>query len=207
MDKLFKGILEFQENDFEEQKALFEQLDRGQKPHTLFIGCADSRVVPALLTKTDPGELFIVRNVANIVPPWGKSAAYAATTSAIEYAVLALDVDTIVVCGHSGCGGCQALHMSPAELEHLPHTRKWLEIIQEIPGRVARKMRGTSEAERDWLTERINVLVQMQNLLTYPYIRERLAAGQLEILGWHYVIRTGQVFNFNQETRRFDLVE
>jgi len=207
MDKLFKGILEFQGQEFEEQKALFEKLDRGQKPHTLFIGCADSRVVPALLTKTDPGELFIVRNVANIVPPWGESAAYAATTSAIEYAVLALGVDTIVVCGHSGCGGCQALHMSPAELEHLPHTRKWLEIIREIPPRVARKMKGDSEAERDWLTEHINILIQLQNLLTYPYIREKVAAGTLSILGWYYVIRTGQVFNFNPETRRFDLVE
>ncbi len=207
MDKLFKGILEFRDQDFESHRNLFAELGRRQKPHTLFIGCSDSRVVPALITKTNPGELFIVRNVANIVPPWSEAAHFAATTSAIEYAVLQLDVDCIVVCGHSNCGGCQALNQPVETLDHLPHTKKWLEINREIPERVRKKMKGDSEAEREWLTEHVNILMQLKNLMSYPYIREKVDAGTLQLLGWYYIIETGEVFNFNQQTRRFDPVE
>ncbi len=203
MDKLFKGVLEFQQEDFEVQRELFSKLGRRQKPHTLFIGCSDSRVVPTLITKTDPGELFLVRNIANIVPPFESSAQDSSTAAAIEYAVQALDVDTIVVCGHSNCGGCAALNTDPKDLEHLPFTRQWLELSQEVPNRVERLLHSDSPAEREWLTEQINILVQMRNLLTYPYIKEKVAAETLSILGWYYIIETGDVLNFNDNTGHF----
>ncbi|BCR03610.1 carbonic anhydrase [Desulfuromonas versatilis] len=206
MEKLFTGIMQFRREDFESHRELFQELGRQQKPHTLFIGCSDSRVVPNLITRTHPGELFIVRNVANIVPPYRKTEEYVATTSAIEYAVQALEVDSIVVCGHSNCGGCAALNKSPEELSHLPHVRKWLEVSKEVPGRVDRLMTGDSPEEREWLTEQINVLVQMKNLLTYPYIREKYDAGKLNIYGWHYLIETGEIFNFNDEKGVFEPV-
>lgn len=206
MEKLFKGIMQFRREDFESHRELFQELGRTQKPHTLFIGCSDSRVVPNMITRTHPGELFIVRNVANIVPPYRKTQEYVATTSAIEYAVQALDVDSIVVCGHSNCGGCAALNKSVDELEHLPHVRKWLEVSKEVPGRVDRLMTGDTPEEREWLTEQVNVLVQMKNLLTYPYIREKYDAGKLNIYGWHYLIETGEIFNFNDEKGVFELV-
>lgn len=206
MDKLFRGIMAFRREEFERHRELFIELGRQQQPHTLFIGCSDSRVVPNLITATDPGELFIVRNIANIVPPYRSTEEYVATTSAVEYAVLSLGVDTIVVCGHSNCGGCAALNKTTEELAHLPHVRKWLEVSREVRGRVDRLMTGDTPEEREWLTEQVNVLVQMKNLLTYPYVRERYERGELKILGWHYIIETGEIYNFNDETQLFELI-
>lgn len=208
MEKLFRGITKFREQDFETHKELFQKLGRMQKPHTLFIGCADSRVVPERLTRTMPGELFMVRNVANLVPPYRLTEEFVATTASIEYAVQVLEVENIVVCGHSNCGGCAALNRSPEELAHLPNVRRWLEISKEVKGRVDRQM-GSEECpeKREWMTEQINVLVQMRNLLTYPYIRKRYNEGTLNIFGWYYIIETGEIFNFNDETQLFELVE
>ncbi len=207
MEKLFKGIVEFQREDFEGHRELFQELGRKQNPHTLFIGCSDSRVVPNLITRTHPGELFVIRNIANIVPPYRVTGEYVATTAAIEYAVLALGIDSIVVCGHSNCSGCASLHASPESMVHLPHVRKWLEISSEVPERVARRLGAdTSPEAREWLTEQINVTVQMRNLLTYPYIQERYRRGECKILGWHYIIETGEIFNYNPETRIFELI-
>jgi carbonic anhydrase len=206
MDRLFKGYMKFRGADFESHRELFLELGRKQKPHTLFIGCSDSRVMPNMITQTDPGELFIVRNIANIVPPYRKTEEYVSTTSAIEYAVQALEVDTIVVCGHSNCGGCSAMNLPPEKLDHLPHVRKWLEVSKEVKGRVDRLMTGDSPEEREWLTEQVNVLVQMKNLLTYPYVAERYRDGKLNVYGWHYIIETGEIYNFNDETELFELV-
>ena len=207
MDKLFKGVAKFREEDFEAHKELFESLGRTQKPHTLFIGCADSRVVPDLITRTMPGELFTVRNVANIVPPYRQTEEYAGTTSSIEYAVQALEVENIVVCGHSNCGGCAAMNQSEEELAHLPHVRRWLAISGEVRARVDRQIgAGGSAQKREWMTEQINILVQMRNLLTYPYVLERYKHGRLKIYGWYYIIETGEIFNFNDQTEAFELV-
>jgi len=206
MDRLFKGYMKFRKEDFASHRELFQQLGRKQKPHTLFIGCSDSRVVPNLITRTHPGELFIVRNVANIVPPYRQTEEFVATTSAIEYAVQELKVDSIVVCGHSNCGGCAALNAPSDALDHLPHVRKWLEVSGEVRERVERLMTGESPEEREWLTEQVNVLVQMRNLLTFPYIRERYERKEITIYGWHYIIETGEIFNFNDATQLFELV-
>ncbi len=207
MKKLFKGILDFQSEDFEAHRELFNDLKNSQNPHTLFICCSDSRVVPTLITKTTPGELFLVRNVANIVPPFHLGDRFVATASAIEYGVLALEVDTIVVCGHSNCGGCYALNTSPEKLKNMPNLLKWLEVIRDVPERVTRLMKGDSAAEREWITEEVNILVQMENLLSYPFIRERVLSGSLKVLGWYYIIETGEVFNFNDETGHFEIVD
>ena len=207
MEKLFKGILDFQSADFEAHRELFTDLKSSQNPHTLFIGCSDSRVVPTLITKTNPGELFLIRNVANIVPPFHLSDRCVATASAIEFAVMALDVDTIVVCGHSNCGGCYALYKPKETLQNMPNLLHWLEVIREVPDRVTRLMKGDSAAERAWITEKVNILVQMENLLSYPFIRERVKSGSLKVLGWYYIIETGEVYNFNDETGHFEIVE
>jgi len=206
MDSLFKGYMKFRRDDFENHRDLFRQLGRTQQPHTLFVGCSDSRVVPNLITHTDPGELFIVRNVANIIPPYRVTEEYVATTSAVEYAVEVLEVSSIVVCGHSNCGGCAVINRSAEELAHIPHVRKWLEVSREVRGRVDRLMTGDSPEEREWLTEQINILVQMKNLLTYPYVKKKFEAGKLKIFGWYYIIETGELFNFNDLRESFELV-
>ncbi|EQC44086.1 putative Carbonate dehydratase 1 [Bacteriovorax sp. BSW11_IV] len=205
MDKLFKGIMQFRKEDYQKHKDLFEKLGRAQHPHTLFIGCSDSRVSPSLITNTDPGELFIVRNVANIVPPYRKTEEYVSTTAAIEYAVKVLKVENIVVCGHSNCGGCAALHMTAEQLVDIPHVRRWLEVSKEVKGRVDRLLTNPDDLhEREWLTEQVNILVQMRNLLTFPYIKERYEEGTLKIFGWHYIIETGEVYNFSDEKGEFE---
>jgi carbonic anhydrase len=206
MKKLFKGVLEFQKEDFENHRELFQELGRRQKPHTLFIGCADSRVVPNLITRTHPGELFTVRNIANIVPPYRVTEEYVATTSSIEYAVQVLNVDSILVCGHSNCGGCAAMNMPREALDHIPHVRKWLEVSREVKGRVDRLMTGDSPEEREWLTEQVNILVQMKNLLTYPYVKEKYDRGELNVYGWYYIIETGEIYNFDDEKAAFERV-
>lgn len=206
MDKLFQGIAHFRREDFEAHKDLFKELGRKQQPHTLFIGCSDSRVVPELITRTRPGELFMIRNIANIVPPYRKTDEYLGTASAIEYAVEMLNVEAIVVCGHSNCGGCAAMHQSPEQLEQIPNVARWLQVSSEVKERVERQaVEGTPE-EREWLTEQINILVQMRNLLTYPYIRERYEKGKIDILGWYYIIETGEIYNFNDSTESFELI-
>ena len=111
LQKLLNGIVQFKREDFEQHKELFQNLGTAQKPHTLFIACSDSRVDPNLITKTLPGELFIIRNIANLVPPYRETAEFVATTAAIEYAVVFLEVEHIIVCGHSNCGGCNACHL------------------------------------------------------------------------------------------------
>lgn len=206
MNRLFKGYMKFRREDFASHRELFRQLSRSHDPHTLFIGCSDSRVVPNLITQTHPGELFIVRNVANIVPPYRRTEEYVSTTSAIEYAVLVLKVDTIVVCGHSNCGGCAAMNLSSDELAHIPHVRKWLELSKEVKGRVDRLVTEDTPEEREWLTEQVNILVQMRNLLTYPYVKEKYERGELNIWGWHYIIETGEIFNFNDDLQEFQLL-
>jgi carbonic anhydrase len=206
MNRLFKGYMNFREEDFQSHREMFKELGRHQKPHTLFVGCSDSRLVPNLITQTHPGELFIIRNVANIVPPYRITEEYVATTSAVEYAVQELKVDSIVVCGHSNCGGCAAMNMSEEQLAHMPHVRKWLAVSKEVKGRVDRLMQGDSAEEREWLTEQVNILVQMRNLLTYPYIRSRYEAGELNIYGWYYIIETSEIYNFNDEKEIFELI-
>ena len=204
MERLFRGITRFRKEDFEAHRQLFQTLGRKQKPHTLFIGCSDSRVVPSLITRTDPGELFIVRNIANIVPPYRMTSEYVATTSAVEYAVLVLGVASIVICGHSNCGGCAALNQTAAELAATPHVRKWLEVSREVPARVDVLVTEGTPEEREWLTEQVNILVQMKNLLTYPYVSERYDRGELNIYGWHYLIETGEILSFNDELSVFE---
>jgi carbonic anhydrase len=152
----------------------------------------------------------VVRNIANIVPPYRLTGEYVATTSAIEYALEVLGITNIVVCGHSNCGGCNAL-WDESVLKRAPHTRHWLELASRVKERVlaqmgerARAGEAPDEREREWLTEQYNVLEQMRHLLTYPGVKERFKKGELKVLGWYYIIESGEVYNYNSETRQFE---
>lgn len=207
MENLIKGTVEFRKTDFEEHKELFRQISEEQNPHTLFIGCSDSRVVPNFITKTLPGEIFVVRNVANIVPVYQATGSYLGTTAAIEFAVEALHVENIVICGHSNCGGCAALYKSEEELSHIPHTKKWLELAQPVREKVMKVLPDPGDlAAREWLTEQMNIVEQLKHLLTYPYIREKFCEGKIKLIGWHYIIETGEIFGYNREKGVFELV-
>ena len=202
IQSLFDGVREFNSVEFERYRELFGKIGRSQDPHTLFIGCSDSRVVPNLITKTQPGELFMVRNIAYIVPMYRESEEFLSTTSAIEYAVQVLNVSTIIVCGHSNCGGCNALFADESTLKHIPHTRKWLELSKAVREKLTRLHIADPDV-REWMSEQLNVVEQMRHLLTYPYIAERYRNGDLKILGWYYIIETGEVFDYQSDIRRF----
>ncbi len=170
MQKLLDGIIDFKKNDFEKYRKHFENIGRRQRPHTLFIGCSDSRLVPSLITSTLPGELFVVRNIANVVPVYRQAEEYLSTTAAIEYAVLVLNVENIVVCGHSNCGGCASLFMPEKNFESIPHTKKWLELASGVREKAGKQAAGSDTLSREWLAEQINIVEQMKHLLSYPFI-------------------------------------
>lgn len=201
---LFQGIKDFSEKDFKEHEELFRSLGKNQNPHTLFIGCSDSRVVPNLITRTLPGELFMIRNIANLVPFYRDSNEFLSTTSAIEYAVVQLNVSNIVVCGHSNCGGCRSLYLDEASLQSLPHTNKWLELARPVKEIVSRTTDiAVDNEKRSWMTEQLNIVEQMNHLLSYPYIRAKKQSGELMIYGWYYIIETGEIFNYDDAKGMF----
>ncbi len=207
MKKLIEGIIDFQKNDFLKHKEHFHSIGRSQNPHTLFIGCCDSRIDPALITKTLPGELFIIRNIANIVPYYRDTEEYVSTTSAIEYALTVLNVENIVVCGHSNCGGCNAL-WDESPLKNSPHTRKWLELAHPVREKVMElyDIKKIDPLEREWITEQFNIVEQIKHLISYPGVRERYESKMIRILGWYYIIETGDIYSYNTETKKFELI-
>lgn len=205
MQNLIERIIKFKEKDYEVHRALFEELKEQQNPDTLFISCCDSRIDPNLITGSLPGELFIIRNIANIVPPFRKTQEYVATTSAIEYAVLMLNVENIIVCGHSNCGGCAASLKPEEDLDELPNTKKWLELCKPVKEKILMEYGSAEDAKLEWLMEQANIVEQLKNLLSYPYIKERIKAGNLKISGWYYIIETGEIYIYDRHTCEFKL--
>jgi carbonic anhydrase len=200
MRRLVRGVHKFQREVVGKQAEFYADLAKGQRPHTLFITCSDSRISPNLLTQTKPGEIFILRNAGNIIPP--HSANIGGEAATIEYAVGVLGVTDIVVCGHSHCGAMTGL-MDPASMADLPAMRTWL---------------GHAEATRRILTENYaeltgeellsvaiqeNVLVQLENLRTVPVVAARLASGRLHLHGWVYKIETGEVYAYDPAEAQF----
>lgn len=204
MGTLFHRTINFMEEGFLEHKELFESLQHAQDPQVLFISCADSRVVPNLITNSLPGDLFTVRNIANIVPPYHVSDEFLATTSAIEYAINILKVKTIIVCGHSDCGGCSAVYQDESKFKNTPNVRQWIRLLEPIKQEVLKI--SNNPAKIAWLTERLNVINSLENLLTYPDVKERMERGELELYGWHYIIETGEIFSYDLESESFKLL-
>lgn len=200
MQKLVQGLHHFQSQVFSSHKELFERLEKGQSPETLFITCSDSRINPNLITQTGPGELFILRNVGNLVPRYDEHVG--STAAAIEFAVAALKVKDIVICGHSNCGAMQAV-LDPASVAKLPATRDWLHHA-EATGRIIRENYGHLEgSDRLHATVEENVLVQLEHLRSHPTVAEALDGGRLRIHGWVYKIQTGEIFAYDAEQAQF----
>jgi carbonic anhydrase len=200
MQRLIQGIHQFQHEGFGRLQSLFEELARGQHPETLFITCSDSRIDPNLLTRSSPGDLFILRNAGNIVPPHGAVKGGEAAT--IEFAVAALGVKDIIVCGHSHCGAMKGL-IQPEALNDLPAVADWL-MHAETTRRIMRENYSHLEGTA-LLTATIeeNVLVQLEHVRTLPSVAARLKRGELRLHGWVYKIETGEVFAFDVESGQF----
>ena len=203
MQKLIKGIHAFQSNIFGPQRAMFERLADGQHPEVMFITCSDSRINPNLVTQTEPGDLFILRNAGNIVPPHG--AGYGGEEATIEFAVSALGVRDIVLCGHSHCGAVKGL-LKPETLADLPAVSAWLAHAESTRRIMKEKYSDRHGVALETTAVEENVLVQLENLRTHPAVASRLRTGKLKLHAWVYKFETGQVFSYDPATSQFSVV-
>lgn len=199
--RIIAGLNDFQENYFKAHQDLFERLSQGQTPEILFITCSDSRIDPNLLTQTLPGELFIIRNLGNIIPPYG---ALNSEGAGIEYAIQALDIKEIVVCGHSHCGSMKGLLKLQSLSDEMPLVYDWLKHFAEATRLILRdNYHGYSEEELLKIAIQTNVLTQVENLENYPAIRTRLHANKLHLHAWVYEIETGQITAYDASKGQF----
>jgi carbonic anhydrase len=199
VQELIQGIHRFQSQVFAARRGQFERLARGQQPQALFITCSDSRIDPGLMTQTEPGDLFVLRNAGNIIPPHGAGTGEAAT---IEFAVDGLGVRDVIVCGHSHCGAIRGL-LDPREVAGLPAVARWLELA-EATRRIVRESYG--HLDGDQLVSAAvqeNVLVQVEHLGTLPAVAARLARGELRLHAWVYEIESGEVLAYDAELGQF----
>lgn len=200
MENIVRGIHQFQTTLFNEHQELFAQLSQGQFPETLLITCSDSRIVPDLLTQTQPGELFVIRNAGNIIPPYG--AANGGEGATIEFAVGALQVKHIVVMGHSHCGAMKGL-LQPESLIGLPLVADWLKHAEATRRVVLESYEGLGDTDLLNATIKENVLVQVDNLRTYPAIAARMAKGNLTLHAWIYEIESGRILAYDAAQTHF----
>jgi len=199
MDFLERGVRKFKSEAFRRDRALFRKLAKSQSPRVLFITCADSRVVPSLITQTRPGDLFVERNPGNIVPVYDRHTS--GESASVEYAVEVLKVEHVVVCGHSDCGAVKGI-LRPDKLASVPAVSRWLTYgnrSRRMLGRAA----GLSERQKlERLTE-LNVMVQLEHLVTHPSVARRLRQGTLALHGWVYRIHDGEILQLDPQRGEF----
>lgn len=198
MNNLLPGLRKFTREVFPDLKPEFENLSKGQTPHTLFITCSDSRVVPNLLTQTAPGEIFLVRNAGNIVPPYGASRG--GEEAAIEFAVDGLKVTNIVICGHTQCGAMAAL-LTPEKLDSLPAMKNWLQHASATKKRIDILSENKERSLIEVIQE--NIIVQADNLKTHPAVSAALLMNRVRIYGWVYHFESGRVDIYDPQQRIF----
>ncbi|MFO0705841.1 MAG: carbonic anhydrase [Nitrospira sp.] len=200
MKKLVEGLKKFQRDVFKTKRDLFTHLARGQQPRALFITCSDSRIDPCLVTQTEPGELFILRNAGNLVPSYGTT--IGSTIATIEYAVGVLGVKNIIVCGHTDCGVVKAI-LEPEQVGDLPAVKSWL-LQAEATRRVVRENYSHLTGDALYVaTTQENVRIQLEHLQTHPVVAAKLRSKTLELHGWVYSIETGDVWSYDFQRDTF----
>ncbi len=208
IDIIIEGYEKFKDKKFKHYKEHFlELVEKGQQPKVLFIACCDSRIVPSLLTSTNPGDMFIVRNIGNMVAPYSPDNDYHSTAAAIEYAVSILKVSDIIVCGHSHCGAINGLYKDDRDDESLLHVNKWLELGVKAKDFVISSMPNATFEEKLRATEKSSIVFQLVNLLTYPQVEKRVNEGKLNINGWYYDIENGKLEYYDDESLKFKPLE
>lgn len=200
MPKFAAGVVKFQQDVFPQKREFFEKLSLGQSPEALFITCSDSRIETAMITQTDPGELFICRNAGNIVPPHTNTTG--AMTASVEFAAAALQVPHIVVCGHTECGAMKGA-MDLDGLDALPHMKEWLGYSKAAVDIVNALGAELDDKQRMWMLLEQNVKLQIQHLKTHPTVATRLAKRDLQLHGWVYDIASGEIHAYDEPSDSF----
>jgi len=205
MQQLFEGVHKFRSAEFGNYRKLFRKLSQeGQNPHTLFITCSDSRVLAELITQSKPGDLFVVKNVGNIVPTASVRGDTNSTAAAIEFAVETLRVSDIVICGHSQCGAIAAMLSDKPVSSSTPHLRDWLNLAAPVLDTLKKNYTHLHDAAaRETAAAQENVLFALDNLHSYPCVQERLMGGTLRLHGWFFRIATAEMHAYDPETRQF----
>ncbi len=204
--RIIAGLSEFHDNYFVTHRELFEQLSHAQNPEVLFITCSDSRIDPCLITQSQPGELFVIRNVGNIIPAYGTP--NSGEAAGIEYAVQALGIKDIVVCGHSHCGAMKGLLQIGNLAQQMPLVYDWLRQYAEPTRRLVLDNYQDYPSDKQLkIAIEQNVLTQIENLETYPAIRSKLHGGKLTLHAWIYEIESGEVFAYDASTGEFKLLD
>jgi carbonic anhydrase len=204
IDRFLAGIERFRARHFTEQPGSFSQLSQAQQPHALVIACCDSRVDPAMLTGADPGDLFIVRDVANLVPPYRDGSPAPGIRAAIEFAVKGLDVENIIVLGHSRCGGIKALMDGEGITEHhYEFIGPWVSLARPARDEVLRDLPHETLACQTRACEQAAVRMSLENLLSFPWIAERVQQNRIALHGWYFDIDTGTLLIYDAESEIF----
>jgi carbonic anhydrase len=204
MKKLIQGIVEFRKNLTEEKRDLFAKLALGQRPDVLFIACSDSRVVPNLFASTNPGDLFVLRNIGNFVPAVDSSMPESGIQAAIEIAVYNLKVSDIIICGHSECFAMQSLTQGTCDC---PHLACWLQHGQKALEKVREGVALDPDLAEHNQVSQANVLLQMDHIKSYPSVQSRIADGSLRVHGWWFDIAKADVYCFELSLGRFVLID
>lgn len=200
--RLIEGFKRFQETYFGDDNSLYASMKEGQPAKIMMIACCDSRVDPAILTSCEPGDLFIVRNVANLVPPFTEDRDHHGTSAALDFAVNHLNVETIIVMGHANCGGINALWQGEASSgSHL--IQSWLSVAKKAKETVEKTHGESTLSEQLCACEQTSIMVSLENLMSFPFIKQRVEAGQLRIHGWYFDVRTGQLLSYRPDADRF----
>lgn len=204
MQTLLAGVHRFREDEFGKYAQMFRRLSReGQKPHTLFITCADSRVLAELITQSNPGDLFVIKNIGNIIPPSELTDAPNSTGAGIEFAVDVLGVSDIVVCGHSQCGAMAAL-MDKSGRGDLPQLYQWVELAAPVRELVQTNYAHLKSAEaRLRVAEEENVLFSIERLRSYRSVERKLAEGSIRLHAWFFKIASGELFAYDPASKQF----
>lgn len=206
MKKLIQGIVDFRASLTKESRELFAQLALGQKPDALFIACSDSRVVPNLFASKNPGDLFVLRNIGNLIPPFSLDETDNSASAVIEFSIFCLNVSDIIVCGHSECGAMQALTNS-LDIHSCPHLNSWLKHGQESLKKIKEGFSLNPLLSEHNQLSQVNVLQQMTHIASYPFIKDRMEKKQLRIHGWWFDIAQADVYCFESEQNQFVLID
>ena len=206
IEKLIEGFRRFRNNNYTQNHALFERLAKqGQSPKTIVVGCCDSRVDPAIVTDCDPGDLFIIRNVANLVPPYETSGTYHGTSAALEFGVRHLQVENIIVLGPCQCGGIRALmSQTPGVESRDGFISSWMKVASHARNRVLSRKHEESLEKQSRACEQEAILVSLDNLLTFPWILERVAQKKLALHGWYFDMEEGDLLRYDPDSNRFE---
>ena len=204
VDKLMKGYRRYRDESYEQSRPLIEDLvARGQRPEVAVVACSDSRVDPAILFQADPGDLFVIRNVANLVPPMEQEGTFHGTSAALEFAVLGLGVKHLMVLGHAHCGGIKAMMAPETDDDTFSFVPSWVSMLDAAHRRVLATMSQAGEQARTRACEQNAVLVSLENLTTFPWVRTRVEAGDLKLHGWYIDIAVPELSAYDWEAGKF----